>query len=138
MLQSSSNNRKMDSRCPQENKPIKKEEKDSGKNKYTNSALLTHLVENSHLLLSKLPLPTQRKIKTNNEIPGVVENRDKVATPILQVSILFLRGKKRILPKSNAIPAIRKGIMPTYIFKIRKRSQKTSVSLGNLHADYWD
>ena len=39
MLQSFSNTREMDSRCPWGNRPAKKEEKDSRKNNYTNSAL---------------------------------------------------------------------------------------------------
>ena len=39
MLQSSSSTREMDSRCPQGNRPAKKEENDSGKNKFTDSAL---------------------------------------------------------------------------------------------------
>ena len=40
LLQSSSSTRNMDSRCPQGNRPTKKEEKDfNGKNKSTDSAL---------------------------------------------------------------------------------------------------
>ena len=38
MLQSSSSTREMDSRCLQGNKPAKKKEKDSQKNKSTDSA----------------------------------------------------------------------------------------------------
>ena len=38
MLQSSFNTRNMDSRCPQGNRPVKKGERDSRKNKSTNSA----------------------------------------------------------------------------------------------------
>ena len=38
MFQSSSSTHNMDSKYSQENKPAKKEEKDSGKNKPTNSA----------------------------------------------------------------------------------------------------
>ena len=36
LLQSSSNTRDMNSRCPQGNKPVKKEQKESRKTKFTN------------------------------------------------------------------------------------------------------
>ena len=39
LLQSFSSTCDMDSRCPRKNRPAKKEEKDSGKNKSTDSAL---------------------------------------------------------------------------------------------------
>ena len=100
--------------------------------------LLTRLVKNSLLLLSKLP-PTQRRTKTTNEVPGTTENeRDKVVipTPLPRVLISFPRRMEKtgICPRLNALTIIGKDITPRSIIRIRKRGQKTRDGLGNLHA----
>ena len=100
--------------------------------------LLTRLVENSPLLLSKLP-PTRRKTRTTNKVPSAAEdegNKIVILTPLPRVSILFPRRQEKtgICPKSNAFTAIGKDITPTSILGIRRKSQKTSDSLGNLYA----
>ena len=100
--------------------------------------LLTRLVENSPLPLSKLP-PTQRETKTTNKVPGAAENeKDKVVTPtpLPRVSISFPKKKHRteIYPKLNALTAIGKDITLRSVFRIQRRSQKTSDGLGKLYA----
>ena len=92
---------------------------------------------NSHFPLSRPLLPIRRGTKTN-KIPDIAKNGNKITTLLPRVSILFLRRKRRTLPKSSTIPTIRKGITPTSILEIRSRSQKTSVSLGDFHASDWD
>ena len=135
MLQSSSNTCDMDSICPWGNRPTKKEEKDSGKNKSTNFALLTHLVGNNYLLLSRLPPPIPRRTRITNEIPGIAQDRNRVVTPtpLSQMSIFFRRKRGTFL-QSSAITAIGKNITTTSVFGIQKRGQKTSDGLGKLHA----
>ena len=61
-----------------------------------------------------------------NKVFGTAEDRDTVVAPTLlpRVFILFLRRKKRTLPKSSAISAIRKGITLISIFGIRKGVKK--------------
>ena len=96
--------------------------------------LLIYLVENSHFLLSRLSPPTLRKT-----VPGVAENNNRVVTSTFlpQKLILFPKKKGGTCPKSSAITVIEKDITLTSVFEIRKRSQKTSDSLSNLHAgDY--
>ena len=100
--------------------------------------LLRYLVENNHVLLTKLLPPTQTRTRTMNKVSTAVEDKDKITTLLLQVSILFLGRKRRTLPKSSAISVIEKSIMPTSVLEIRKKSQKTSVSLDKLHAGDWD
>ena len=101
--------------------------------------LLTRLVENSPLPLSKLLL-TRRKIRTTNEVLGVAEDKgNKVVTPtpLPRMSISFSRRKKKTetYPKSNALTAIGKHITPTSVLRIRRRSQETSDGPGDLHAN---
>ena len=84
--------------------------------------LLIRLVEKILLLLSKL-LPTRKRTRTTNDVPGAAEDeRDKVVTPtpLPRVSILFPRRKERIwiCPKSNALTAIKKDITPTSVLGI--------------------
>ena len=97
--------------------------------------LLIHLVGNS-LPLGRLPPPTRKRTRTTNEVPGTAEDGDRVATPtpLPRVSISFAQRKGGTCPKLNAIIAIGKDITLTSILGIRKSSQKTSDSLGNLHA----
>ena len=97
--------------------------------------LLTHLVKNSHLLLSRLSPPTPRRNRTTNKVPGAAEDKDRVVTPTLlsQVSISFPR-RRGTSPKSSAITAIGKDITLTSIHGIRKRSPKTSDNFDNLYA----
>ena len=100
-------------------------------------SLLILLVENSPLLFSRLPLPTQRRIKTTNKVFGAAEDGiDSVetSTPLSPLSILFPRKKGKTCPMSSAITAIGKDIISASVFGIQRRSQKTSDSLGNLHA----
>lgn len=86
--------------------------------------LLTCLVRS--LLIRARPIKARpiRRIKTTNEVPNAAENKDKFVTltPLLWVSILFLKKKERILPKSSAISAIKKSITLISILGIRKKS----------------
>ena len=61
-----------------------------------------------------------RKTKTNNKVPGNVEDRDRIVVPtsLPRVSISFLKKKEKTLPKSSTILTIRKGITPTSILEI--------------------
>ena len=45
---------------------------------------------------------------------------------------------KKISLKLIISPSIKKNIIQTSVPKIEKESQKTSVSLGNLHAGNWN
>ena len=82
--------------------------------------LLTHLVKNSHLPFSRLLPPTQRKTRTTNEISDVAKDKNRVVapTPLPQLSISFLRRKRRTLPKLSTITVIGKDITPTSILGI--------------------
>ena len=100
--------------------------------------LLTHLVRNSHLPLSKLSLPIRRKTKINNKVSGAVEDEDRVAIPLPRVSMpASSKGKWKISPKLSVTTVIERGIIPTSAFGTQKRSQKTIISLGKLHASDW-
>ena len=99
--------------------------------------LLTHLVGNNHLPLSRLPLPTRRRTRTTKEVLGTVVDGDgdEAKTPLRQVSTLLPRRKKKISPMSNASTAEGRAILPTSVLRKGTRSQKTSGSLGNLYVD---
>ena len=90
--------------------------------------LLTHLVENTHLPLSKLPPPTQRR--TSAEALGI--ERDEAKTHLQRASMPPQRRKKTSSKLTTSTTG-RKAIMPTGVLKKRNKSQKTSIHLGNLH-----
>ena len=101
--------------------------------------LLIRLVKNSPFLFNKL-LPTWRRTRTTNEVPGAAEDKEDqviTPTPLPRVSILFPRRKERTetCPKLNALTAIGKDITPRSVFRIRKRGQKTGIGLDDLHVD---
>ena len=140
LLQSSASIRDMDSRCPRVNRPARKEEKDSGgKNKSTDSP-------SADMSSGKQSSSTQQTFSANPKKdqdyqrgPRRRKRRgDRVVTliPLPRMSILFPRKKGRTgtCSKLNAITTIKKDITPTSILGIRRRSQKTSDSLSNLHA----
>ena len=75
--------------------------------------LLTHLVRNSHLLLSRLPPLTRRRTKTTNEVPAAIKDRDKVvaATSLQQVlTPTPSKERRKTSPKSSASPIIGRDI----------------------------
>ena len=81
LLQSFSNTCKIDSRCFQENKPIKKEENDSGRTKSADFPFfdIPHRksIHRSRLIRAR-PI---RKIRTTNEVFGAAEDGDRAVTP---------------------------------------------------------
>ena len=91
--------------------------------------LLTYLVGSNNLPPTK-PI---KRIRTTKEVLGAMvdEDRVEVKTPLQQVSTLLAKRKKRISPTSNASSAKEKAITPASV--LRRRSQKTSVGLGDLH-----
>lgn len=85
-------------------------------------------------------LPTRakqvKKTKTTKEVLGIegAKNRVVVMTPLQEVlTPTSSRRKRKISPKSNATTVIGKGITLINIFRIRKRSLKTSINFGDLH-----
>lgn len=70
---------------------------------------LTCLVESSPSTIARLV----KKIRTTTEVPSAVENENKVMTItfLLQVSTLFLKRKKKVSLRSNAITEGEKIIM---------------------------
>ena len=89
--------------------------------------LLIHLVGNSHLLLSKLPPPTQKS--TIAEPLGV--EGDKAKIHLRWASTSPQRKKRKTSPKLIV------STMPTNVFTKGNRSQKTSISLGDLYVNNW-
>ena len=94
--------------------------------------LLTHLVGNRHLPLSR-PSPPTRK-RTTAEALGV--EGDEAKTHLRRASMPSQRRRKTS-PKLSASTAGRRAILPTGALKRRNRSQKTSIGLGDLHVDDW-
>ena len=99
--------------------------------------LLTHLVGNSQLPLSKLPPPTQKRTQNTTDVLGVGENISEAKTHMQQVPTSFLRRKKETSSKSSVSTITKKASMPTGVFK-RGKSQKTTISFDNLHISDWD
>ena len=99
--------------------------------------LLTCLVENSLLPLSRL-LPPRRTRTTSKEVLGAERaNKDRVVamTLLQRVSTPPLsRRRRKISLKSSATTVTGRDIMPPSV----PRRQKTSVGLGDLHAGDWD
>lgn len=82
---------KIDTKYFQGYKPIKKEDKNSRKNKSTNTPLLMYLVENNNLI----PTKTAKRTRTTKEILGVIVNKSKVE------SKTFLQLVSTSLPKNK-------------------------------------
>ena len=97
------------------------------------SSLLTRLVGHSHLLLSRLPPPTQKRTKTTAETLSM--DRDEVKTYLQWVSTSLQRKKKETFPKSIASIIEKRAIMPISVLKRGNKSQKTSNNLGDLYAN---
>ena len=76
---------------------------------------------------------SRKKTRTLKKISGTTKNKDKIAimTFLLQVLILFLKKKKKTSVKSNIFTIREKAIIPQSV--LRKKIQKTSVSLGNFY-----
>ena len=103
------------------------------------SSLLTHLVENNYLPLSRLPPPTRRRTRiTSKEVCGTKRaDKDRVRAMNLLQRVSTSAPSRRswkISPKSRATTVNGRDITPPSI----PRDQKTSVGLGNLHANDWD
>ena len=101
------------------------------------SPLLTRLVENSPLPLSRLHLP-KRTRTTSKEVlgtKGADEDRVMAMTLLQRVSTPTpSRKKRKISLKFGATTVTRRDITLSSISK----SQKTSVGLGDLHVGDWD
>ena len=97
--------------------------------------LLTYLVENSHVFSTRFSPPTHKKTKTTKKVFSIDKCRDETKIFKQQISTSLSRKKKKILLKSNTSTTGGMVIMPTNVFRKKNRSQKTSVSLGNLHAN---
>ena len=95
------------------------------------SSLLIYPVASRHFS------PTRKKNRTTKEVLIIVvdEDGDEVKTPLQQVSIFFLRRKKKTFPILNASTVERRAISPTNILEKKTRSQKTSDSFNNLCID---
>ena len=141
LLQSSFSICEIDSRCLQGNRPAKKEEKDFERQSPLTFFLLTHLVASTN----NLPLTRVRLIKrtriTSKEIFGT-EMAEKVVVAMtflqrLSTSMPSKKTRKTSL-KLSILPAIKKDIVRISIPRIQKKSQKTDVSLGNLHTSDWN
>ena len=101
--------------------------------------LLTRLVGNNSLPFNRLFSPTRRRTRTTSKEVFGVEGADKdrvVAMTLLQwVSTPpLLRKKKKMSPKLSATTVTGRDITSSSV----PRNQKTSISLGDLHADDWD
>ena len=98
--------------------------------------LLTRLVENSPLPLSRL-LPPRRTRTTNKEVlsaEGADKARVMAMTLLQRVSTPPpSRRRRKISLKSSATTVTRRDIMRPSV----PRSQKTSVGPGDLYADDW-
>ena len=101
--------------------------------------LLTHLVENSSLPLSRLPLPIRRRTKTTSkEVLGAEgADKDRAAAMTLLQRMLTLapsREKWKMFSKSSTTTVTGRDITPPSV----SRGQKTNVSFGNIHAGDWN
>lgn len=76
-----------------------------------------------------------KKIKATKEVFGttVGENKVKTKTSLERVSKPLPKKKTRTAFTSNIFSVKKKAIIPIDI--LRKKSQKTNISLGNLHAN---
>ena len=90
---------------------------------------------NSHLLLTRLPLPTKKRTKNTMKIFGVDNNKNEAKTHLQWVPTSLLKKKKEISPKLNASTVRKKAIILAAILRRGNKSQKTSSSLGDLPAD---
>ena len=139
-LQSSSNICNMDSRYPQENKPTRTKEKDSGgKNKSTDSP-------STDTSYGKQSSSTQQTFSANPKKDQDHQQRGSRRQkgqqrqdyghdcPATGVNITIVKKEEKDFSKSTATTVTKKDIMPQSVH----RNQKTSVGLGNLHAGDWD
>ena len=97
--------------------------------------LLTRLIKNSSFPLSRLPPPTQRRTKTTStevlNAEEAVEDRIMAMIFLQWMSMpLSSRRRRETSPKSSATTVTKRNIRLPSVPK----SQKTSVSLGDLHA----
>ena len=129
MLQLSSNNCKIDLRCPRGNKPAKKKKKTLDRISPPTSPLLTHLIRSSHLSLSKLLPLTRKKTLNTTKILGIGKHVSEAKIYLHRVPTSLPRKKKKTFPKLCASTIRRKIIMLTSFLR-RGKSQITSVSLG--------
>lgn len=78
------------------------------------------------LVKSNLPIKTRliKRIRITKEIPGVIKNKDRIAiiNSLLQVSISFLKRKKKTFSRSSAF--ISGGKVITISSVLKKRSKK--------------
>ena len=81
---------------------------------------LIHLIGNSHLLLTRLPPPSQRKTKT--KVFDVDKDGNKAKVYLQRVLMSLPRRKKESSPKSIAPTTERRVIMPTIVRRRRNRS----------------
>ena len=80
---------------------------------------------NSHLLLSKFPLSTQKKTKNTIEVRDVGKDMDEAKIPLQQMLTLIpSREKREISPKSSASPAIGRDIIQICVPRIQKGVKK--------------
>ena len=97
---------------------------------------LMYLVASTYNFLSTRARLIKRS-KTTKKVLDVIEGKDKVIVMTSLQRVLMLmssKRKKKISSKLSTLTAIEKDITPTSVFKIQRKSQKTSVSLGNLYA----
>ena len=91
--------------------------------------LLTYLIKNNNFLSTRLT----KKIRTIREIFGTIVNKNRVIGKIQlqKLSTLLLKKKKKISFILNVFFIKKKSITPTKV--LEKRSEKVSVSFGNLY-----
>lgn len=79
--------------------------------------------------------PSRKKIKATKKVFGTTVGESKVETktPLERVSRPLPKKKTKTSLTSNIFSVKRKAIIPIDI--LRKKSQNTSISLGNLHAN---
>lgn len=93
------------------------------------------MVNNHNLLPIRARLT--KRTKTTKEVLGAVGDKDKViAMTCLQWVLMSMSSKKKrkTSSKLDASIAIGKGIILISISRTQIKSQKTTISLGNLHA----
>lgn len=95
---------------------------------------LTHLIKNSHLPLTRLFSPTQKRTQTTAEALVIDEDGDEAKTHMWQVLTLILKSTKETSPKSSTFTAAKRAIIPTNALKRKNMRQKTSDGHDELYA----
>lgn len=94
-------------------------------------------MRNSHLLLTRLPLSTQKRTKTTIKVLNIDENGEKAKTHLQRVSTSIPKKKKKTSLTSSAFIIEKRAIILIGVLKKKNKSQKTRNGLGDLHAgDY--